>query len=224
MTIEEAIKVRHTVRKYTSQKIPAEIAKELNMRLSGHNKKYNLRMRLVTDNTKAFGPVLKLFLAKGVRNYIVLAGKDATDTDEKLGYCGIDTALFAQTLGLNSWWIGGTYSRKKVKETIGAAADEKLYGIIAIGYGMTQGVPHKSKKAEDIGSYNGMPPDWFVNGVEAVLLAPTALNKQAFSIKGDGDTVSILCSNGAFSGIDLGIAKYHFEIGAGRDNFKWVPA
>lgn len=25
-----------------------------------------------------------------------------------------------------------------------------------------------------------------------------------------------------FSGIDLGIGKYHFEVGAGKENFKWI--
>ncbi len=222
MTIEEAIKKRHTVRKYTDQKLPVETAKELTSRISGHNEKYGLRMRLVIDSKDAFGPIWKLVLAGSVRNYMVLAGKDAPGVDEKLGYCGIDVALFAQTLGLNTWWIGGTYSRKRVERLIGMLPDERIMGIIAVGYGANQGEPHKSKKAEDISSYEGDAPDWFIRGVEAVLLAPTALNKQAFSIRGEGSKVYIACNNGVFSGIDLGIAKYHFEVGAGKDNFHWA--
>jgi len=30
------------------------------------------------------------------------------------------------------------------------------------------------------------------------------------------------CSNGSYSGADLGIGKYHFELGAGKDNFEWM--
>lgn len=81
---------------------------------------------------------------------------------------------------------------------------------------------HKSKKAEDISSYKGSAPEWFINGVNAALLEPTALNKQAFFIKGEGNEVSMSCDNGIFTGADLGLGKYHFEIGAGKDNFEWV--
>ncbi len=82
MTIEEAIKARHTVRSYDRRKLPAGTAKLLSERISANNKKYGLRMRLITENTDAFGVILKLFLAKNVRNYIVLAGIDAPGTDE----------------------------------------------------------------------------------------------------------------------------------------------
>ncbi len=222
MTIEEAIKSRHTVRKYEDRRIPKEVADQLIARIQEKNEKYDLNMKLVLDNTEAFGAVLKLILAKGVRNYLVLAGKNAEDLDEKLGYCGTDIMLYAQTLGLNSWWVGGTFSKKGAKKNAQIADDEKMTGIIAIGYGAIQGVPHKSKRPEEISCYNGNAPDWFTKGVEAVLLAPTALNKQAFLIKGDQNKVSMTCENGDFSGTDLGIGKYHFEIGAGKENFEWI--
>ena len=59
-------------------------------------------------------------------------------------------------------------------------------------------------------------------GIEAALLAPTALAKQAFMIKGRGNQVSISCKNGIFTGVDTGLVKYHFELGAGKDTFEWV--
>ena len=141
------------------------------------------------------------------------------DVDEKLGYCGIDTALYAQTLGLNSWWVGGTFNRKHVVRYV---EGEKVTGIIAVGYGATQGVPHKSKRPEEVSSYDGGAPEWFVNGVNASLLAPTALNKQAFTIMGEKNKVSISCNNGIFTDTDLGIVKYHFETGAGIEHFEWL--
>lgn len=98
----------------------------------------------------------------------------------------------------------------------------KVVGIVAVGYGQTQGVPHKSKKPEEVSTYSGEAPEWFKAGVFAALLAPTALAKQAFTIKGDGNQVHIDCNNGIFTGVDTGLVKYHFELGAGTDNFKWV--
>ena len=95
-------------------------------------------------------------------------------------------------------------------------------GIIAVGYGQTQGTQHKMKKAEDVSAYVGDAPGWFREGVDAALLAPTALAKQAFFIKGEGSAVHIDCDNGIFSGVDTGLVKYHFELGAGKGCFEWV--
>lgn len=222
MTLSEAIRERHTVRKYTNQKLPENVVNQLSCRIGELNGQYGLNMRLITDNTQAFGGLLGLVLAKGVRNYIVLAGKDSPDVDENLGYCGIDAALLAQMLGLNSWWVGGTFSRKKVAKTASISENEKMTGVIAIGYGAEQGEPHKSKKPSDVSKYKGSEPDWFLEGVKASLLAPTALNKQDFFIEGDGNKVSIRCGSGSFGKTDLGIVKYHFEVGAGKDNFEWT--
>lgn len=220
MTIKEAMETRHTVRRYTDRVLSRETVSRLESRLAENNERYGLGMKLVTENTEAFQTVIKLVLARGVRNYIVLAGR--AGEDERLGYCGCDVMLYAQMLGLNTWWVGGTYSKKGVRKTAGLSEGQGLAGIIAVGYGATQGVPHKSKRAEDISAYRGDAPEWFTRGVEAVLLAPTALNKQAFRITGEGDIVNMTCDNGIFSGVDLGIGKYHFEVGAGRENFRWA--
>ncbi|MDI3537187.1 MAG: hypothetical protein PWP52_901 [Bacteroidales bacterium] len=219
MKIEEAMQSRHMVRKYKDKPIPVEVIKQLNDRINENNDKYDLSIKLMVNDKKAFNAVIKMILAKGVNNYLILAGKDRPDLDEKLGYCGADLMLFAQTLGLNTWWAGGTINKKRTSQEVGG---QKVVGIVSIGYGATQGVSHKSKKAEDISSYKGTAPEWFINGVNAALLAPTALNKQAFFIKGEGNKVSMSCDNGIFTGADLGLGKYHFEIGAGKDNFEWV--
>ena len=219
MTIKEAMETRHTVRRYTDRAISRKVAARLMERIAAHNAQYRLSMELVQDDTGAFGPLLRLVLAKGVRNYIILAGEDREDLEERLGYCGADVMLYARTLGLDTWWVGGTFSRKGVQRQAGDG--DAVAGVLALGYGATQGTPHKSKRPEDISRYDGTPPEWFSRGVESVLLAPTALNRQAFTIRGSGGTVSMTCENGVFSGVDLGIGKYHFEAGAGKENFTW---
>ena len=126
MTLEEAMRTRHTVRRYTEEKIPEDLLARLDERMRGCNERRGLAMSLVTENTEAFGPALKLFLAKGVRNYLILAGPDRPGLDEAVGYCGADMMLFAQTLGLNSWWVGGTYSRKGVERNAAPGAGKIL--------------------------------------------------------------------------------------------------
>ena len=219
MSMREAMHERHTVRRYTDKAIPAETMKKLRGRIDDNNKKYDLAIRLMVDDTNAFNAAVKLVLAKGVRNYFILAGRDVPDLDERLGYSSADLMLYAQTLGLNTWWVGGTFNRKKVSVMV---PDVKVIGVVAVGYGAVQGIPHKKKTSEEVSSYKGEMPDWFRSGVDAALLAPTALAKQAFFIRGEGRTVSITCENGIFSGADRGLVKYHFELGAGRENFEWV--
>ena len=221
MTIKEAVGKRHMVRQYTNKAIPTDIAELLNARIAKNNKKYSLHLALVIGNSDGINGMAKLFLSKTVNNYIVLAGMDTPDLDERLGYCGADLILYAQTLGLNTWWIGGMFNGKGALKNINNK-DVRVNGVIAVGYGQTQGVPHKSKTAAEVSEYDGDTPQWFVDGVNALLYAPTALNKQPFIVKGNGNKVSISAGNGHFSGIDLGIGKYHFEVGAGKENFEWA--
>lgn len=221
MNIEQAMRERHSVRKFSDRKIPHDTIKLLNAKIKENNEKYDLKMKLVTDNDKVVKGIVNLTFIKNAVNFIVLSGKDRAGLDELLGYCGADIMLYTQTLGLNTVWLGGTYNKKKALQAGKLSDNERMTGIIVVGFGETQGVPHKSKSASEICSYNGNAPDWFINGVNAVLLAPTAINRQGFFIKGDGNTVEMTCNNGVFSDTDLGIGKYHFEIGAGKDNFTW---
>lgn len=207
------------VRKYTNRPLPAEIVKQLNDRAERMNELYGISITLKTEDTRAFNALIKLILAKGVRNYFIMAGKDTPDLDERLGYCGAELMLYAQTLGLNTWWVGGTFNRKLMAEM---SSGNRVVGVIAVGYGQNQGVPHKSKAAEQVSRYDGDAPEWFRQGIDGALLAPTALAKQAFVITGSGEKVSIKCDNGIFTGVDTGLVKYHFELGAGKTNFEWV--
>ena len=126
----------------------------------------------------------------------------------------------AQQLGLNTCWVAMTYG--KVKSAYQLEKDEKVYMVIAIGYGQDQGHPHKSKSAKDVSNLTEESPEWFRNGVEVALLAPTAMNQQKFYFTLHEDqTVSLKAGIGFYSKTDLGIAKYHFEIGAGTENFQW---
>lgn len=217
MTIKEAMKERHMVRKYVDKKIPDDLVSKINERIEENNKKYNLSIKLMLDNNKAVNSIIKLLLAKGVKNYIILSGNDTDDLAEKLGYSSADIMLYAQTLGLNTWYVGGTFNHGVSKYV----PNKKVIGIVAIGYGVNNGTAHKSKALEEVSSYDGTMPEWFKNGIEASLLAPTALNKQDYKIIGKGNKIKIEIDNGIFAGANKGLIKYHFELGAGKENFEW---
>lgn len=221
MTIKEAVLQRHTVKKFTGKAIPGEIVSLLNDKIKQINQSANLDLLLVTGSSDGLSNIAKFILSKGVKNYFILAGKKSPNLDEKLGYYGTELMLYSQTLGLNTWWIGGTYNSKNISKYYNSN-EVIVKGIIVVGYGETQGFPHRCKKVEKIATYNGIAPQWFWDGIEFLLYAPTAYNKQNFVVKGNENKVRLYSESENFGKIETGIGKYHFEIGAGKKNFEWI--
>ena len=155
-----------------------------------------------------------------MRNYIALVGKKGPSLDEDCGYWGEKLVLLAQQLGLNTCWVGMTF--KRVKGAFEVAPDEKLCIVISLGYGTTQGVAHKVKATSEVSNVTESSPAWFRRGVEAALLAPTAMNQQKFTLTLAGNKVKAKAATAFFSKVDLGIVKYHFEVAAGAENFTWA--
>ena len=228
MTIQEAIEARHSVRAYKDLPLSEEIVKLLEDELVKLNNEGQLHIQLICNEPKAFqGTMAKYGKFRNANNYLVMAGKKSEDLDERIGYYGEHLVLLAQTLGLNTCWVGLSYS--KVPGTYVLGEDEKIACYIAIGYGETQGVGHKIKTVEQVSNASDITPSWFKIGIEAALLAPTAVNQQKFSFEHVGvknNCHQIKAKKGfsmiGYTKMDLGIAKYHFEIGAGEVNFDWV--
>ena len=219
MDLMEAIRSRHSVRAYSDKEIEADKKKKLQDKIDEINQESGLHFQLVSDEPKAFDGFMAHYgKFSGVTDYFALIGKKSDDLQEKCGYYGEQLVLLAQQLGLNTCWVAMTYS--KVKSAYQIDSGEKLVIVISLGYGNTQGVAHKSKAAADV-SKSDAADDWFMQGVEAALLAPTAMNQQKFRFEKSGNKVSARAGTGFYSKIDLGIAKLHFEIGAGKENFSW---
>lgn len=220
MDIYEAMRARHSVRAYEQKEIEGEIKDMLEDKIAELNGRSGLHIQLITHESKAFdSPMAHYGKFSGVTDYIAMIGKKDADLEEKCGYYGEKLVLFAQQLGLNTCWVAVSY--KKIKTAYMLDAGEKLCIVIAIGYGKTQGVPHKSKAPSEVADM-GDVPEWFKKGVEAALLAPTAVNQQKFFFAIADGKVSAKAGRGFYSRIDLGIAKCHFELGAGKKNFNWA--
>jgi hypothetical protein len=217
----EAIRARHSVRQYTDEPIAGDTLAALNRVIAECNKEGALHIQLVRNEPAAFGGMLaKMGRFAGVCNYVALGGLKSADLDEKCGYYGEWIVLEAQRLGLNTCWVGDPLRRGKA--VVEMAPGEKLALLITIGYGKTQGVPHKSKPLESFYTATEPLPDWFLAGVEAARLAPTAIHQQKFHFALNGDTVAVTTAPGPLVAVDMGIAKRHFEIGAGDADWRWA--
>ena len=157
----------------------------------------------------------------GVKNYIAMVGKKGPALEQTCGYWGQRVVLQAQALGLNTCWVAMTFA--KVSGAYRLDAGEKLCCVIAIGYGQTQGAPHRSKTPEQVSRADAACPDWFRQGVQAALLAPTAMNQQKFTLTLQSDgRVQAKPGAGFYTKLDLGIVKCHFELGSGKDGSIWA--
>ena len=219
MELTEAVRARHSVRSYLDKPIEPESLDSLRALIDEINREQGLHIQLVTDEPKAFSSFLAHYgLFDNIRNYIALIGPEGEKLDEICGRYGEKIVLEAQMLGLNTCWVKLTY--RKIPGAFSVEQGEKLVCVIALGYGKTHGKPHRSKPLSAVMEGTDHP-DWFIRGVECALLAPTAVNQQKFKFSRDGSRVSASAGRGSCTKIDLGIAKYHFEIGAGKENFEW---
>ncbi|MEA4964546.1 MAG: nitroreductase family protein [Oscillospiraceae bacterium] len=221
MEIQEAIMARHAVRKYTDRRIEGGALIALREEAARCSAQGNLQIKLVTEEPGAFsGFVAHYGSFSGVCNYFVLIGKKSPDLQERIGYYGERVVLKAQQLGLNSCWVAATYNKNHCPEK--PRKGESLVCVIPVGYGVTPGVPHKNRPMEKLCRADAPMPEWFRSGVQAAMLAPTAINQQQFLLTLSGDRVHAETTGGFYSRVDLGIVKYHFELGSGRGHEIWI--
>lgn len=220
MDIIQSMQERHSVRRFRSHDIPQELVDVLQNEIYKCNQEGQLHIQLILQEPGAFRQFFVHYgRFKNVQNYIVLVGRRNDSLEERLGYYGERIVLKAQQLGLNTCWVGATYSSKKVVCQIDH--DEQMICIIAIGYGDNQGKPHKNKPMESLYQCIDEKPDWFLLGMEAMMLAPTAMNQQKFFVTLKNNKVEIM-TQGSYANINRGILKYHFEQGAHKTKEIWL--
>ena len=227
MDIFEAMKQRRSVRTYTDRPIEGEVLSSLKAEIDACNMEGGLHIQLVLDEPEALGTgIFKYGQFKGVRNYLCFVGPNNASLDEKIGYYGERIILRAQQLGLSSCWVALTFNKRRTRYEL--APGEKLALVASIGYGTAPSKPRKSKSIADVSNAPANAPDWFMQGVAAALLAPTAVNQQKFRFEymppaDDGKPrVRATTKRGTQTHVDLGIAKYHFELAASKENFDWA--
>jgi len=223
MTLLEAMEHRRSVRRYTGEPLRPEHAQALEAEIARCNALSGLHIQLVRNHPGAFSRFLAHYgWLQGVTDYIALVGTPSEDLSLRCGYYGEQLVLFARTLGLGTCWVAGTY--RKGKTAFEAAPGETLHLIIAVGYGEEPKKPRRSKAYRDVTRGGEQAPDWFRAGVRAALLAPTAVNQQKFQlILHPDETVEAKALPGPWTDVDLGIVRYHFELGAGKENVRWRP-
>ncbi|MCL2023177.1 MAG: nitroreductase [Oscillospiraceae bacterium] len=233
MTVTEAINHRISRRKYLATPMSAEQLAKLSGLIEQYSEEENIRFELVSECESAFDGLSKSYgMFNGVNSCIALikTGDDPTAV-ERLGYYGELLVLHATAMNLGTCWVAGTFSKKDLPLEI--TENEELMCLITIGNvpeknslkeKFFRGVTHrKSKTAQEMYTADKTPPAWFLAGMEAVVKAPSAVNKQPvmFSFK-DGEVAAKVGDlSKTYSALDFGIAKLHFQFGAGGGSWAW---
>lgn len=205
MQMLDLMKERHSVRQYSDKKIEGDVKSKLNKYVASINEESGLSMQIFYNEPNCFNSMLAHYgKFSNVKNYIAIVGKK--EEQEKAGYYGEKLVLKCQELGLNTCWVALTHGKVNVQ----TKPQQKLLILIALGYGTNTGVAHKSKPIKELCKEDAYP-EWFMKGMEAVSLAPTAMNQQKFMFEIKNGQVYAKALRGFYSKIDLGIVKYHFE-------------
>ena len=215
----EAIYARHSVRNYKADPVEHEKIALIKEKIDELNKIGNLHFQLKENAGNTYNRLLNRVMGLGsAPSVIACVGKDSDDLEERIGYYGEQLVLYIQKLGLNTCWAG-TFNRTNIGAELGDG--ERLVISIAVGYGQDQGRTRKSKTAAQVTEGKKDQPEWFKKSVELALLAPTAVNQQKFSIRlNDDDSVEFINKGGPYTKVDLGIVKYHFEVGNKEYNLR----
>ena len=221
MNLMEAAQSRHSVRQYLEKPIDGETLAALQEEIAGINREAGLHFQLVANEPRAFDCAMAHYgKFSGVTSYVALVGPKGSTLGEKCGYYGERLALRAQQMGLNTCWVAMSY--KRIPDAFRVEPGEKLTVVLAIGYGAVQGTAHRSKAATDVSNAGSGTPEWFRSGVACALLAPTAMNQQKFTLTWTQEGVRAQAGMGFYTKLDLGIVKYHFELGADGAPFRWL--
>lgn len=205
MQMLDLMKERHSVRQYSDKKIDGDVKTKLDTYVASINEESGLSMQIFYNEPNCFNSMLAHYgKFSNVKNYIAIVGKK--EEQEKAGYYGEKLVLKCQELGLNTCWVALTHGKVNVQ----TKPQQKLLILIALGYGTNTGVAHKSKPIKELCKEDAYP-EWFMKGMEAVSLAPTAMNQQKFLFEMKNGQVYAKALRGFYSKIDLGIVKYHFE-------------
>lgn len=216
----DLMKARHSVRQYLDKPIPGDIRRALDEYTDTLNRESGLHIQILYDEPTCFSSRMARYgKFEHCANYIAMVGAKSADLDERCGFYGERLVLKAQELGLNTCWVALTHGKSRA--VVQKGETEAI--LISLGYGKTPGYERKTKAPTEVSNLTPESPEWFRRGVEAALLAPTAINQQKFFFTQNGDKVTAAAGRiGSCLNIDLGIVKCHFELAAGRENFEWA--
>lgn len=243
----DAVNIRTATRAYDGRPLDDDTARQLEMAIEPLNLLAGLDMQLVRDRPGVFADAAASGHLTGARDFVALVGPDDAESRERAGFYGERLVLTATLRGLGTLWVAGSWDRAAAERQCRLPSGQVLYLAIVVGT-PADAAERMSLTYDELCArqrdhrptlgYEGFTapmddeerraaPDWFRAGVEAAMKAPSARNTQPVRFSYDpadgtaSATVDPAAGDGPNAANDLGIAKLHFQIGAGRGSWQW---
>lgn len=223
MSWSTAITDRISRRTFRDEPLRPEERRRIEALIAEINRASGLSLQFVEDGSAAFSSMKKTYgMFKNVRALILLKGAaELPDLREKAGYYGEGLMLDMVEMGLGTCWVGGTFDRA----AFSVPAGEQIVCAMLTGHidrptlkdrVMIAQAHNKRKPLSERVDADAPLPEWLERGMRAVIPAPSAVNRQKphFTYR-DGVLTASVPDDYAMDLVDLGIAKRHFELGAG---------
>ena len=236
MSVAEVIRSRRSVRTFDKTEIRAEDTQKIMDFAGKAENPYGLAVTWRLLDAKEHG--LSSPVIVGTDTYIAGKMDRVPHAEEAFGYSFEEIVLFAESIGVGTTWIAGTMDRKAFEQAMELTGDEVMPCVSPLGYpaakmSVREKMMRKGIKADtrfDFGDlfFDGsfdkpLTPETagrLTDALEAVRLAPSAVNKQPWRVVVCGDKAHFyekrskgyVAENGwDLQKIDLGIALCHFE-------------
>lgn len=145
MNMIEAIRTRYSCRIFAQRPLEPEIRQKLTyvLQQAGSGPLGTpMRFKLVAATQDAAAELRGLGTYGFIRHpagFIIGAIQTAPRPLEDYGYCMEQIILEATRLGLNTCWLGGTFTQSSFAARIGRADNELIPAVTAVGYAMPDG-------------------------------------------------------------------------------------
>ena len=172
-------------------------------------------------------------LISGAWSYaVILADKTVENYQVQAGYAGEALILKATSMEIDTCWIGGFYNSDKIKKELELPENHEIMSVISLGEAKAKKTISEKIMKKVTGStkrkalselcnptFDEDWPDWIKTAIKAARLAPSAVNRQPWSFKVNGDKLVLSASTEKEKGevspyLDCGIALLHLELGA----------
>lgn len=230
----ELLAERHSVRSYSVEPLKEDIFNSLRSEVTYINThEAGLNLQLCLDQPDAFAGLSRSYgFFRNVRNYLACVIDPTFDFAMERAACNAEQfVMFCVEKGLGTCFVGGTFSRKHVAAQV--EVYEKIPFVVTFGIpdekhtsvlvkGMVKMMHRNKKRPRDF--FEGTEADYadacrlipdLERGLEAIALAPSALNKQPVRLRLDhsGESPRLIAVTGDYEkfAADLGIAKYNFS-------------
>ena len=241
MNTLELVKQRRSVRTFDGNPLTPQDREKIENFIKSVQNPFGQSVEFILLDAKENG--LSTPVIKGETLYVAAKIQKAPLSEEAYGFSFEQLVLFAQSLGIGTTWIGGTMKREMFEKAADVRGNERMYCVSPLGYPakkmsviemtMRKGVKaDKRKSAEELFFEKDFSTPFKTENqtvsqaLEAVRLAPSAVNMQPWRIVADGEKYHFYISHKKgydanadwdIQKVDMGIALCHFMNTAGGE-------